>query len=125
MDDPADARCDGRLKQRLGVTDGVVEGDTFAGIANPVGVVEDARPFHRPAQSLRVGEVQRMRFQSARQGVCAVGVSGQRTYPEAIVQQTPGDVPAGVTEGAGHDGLVGVGQHLQFPFRSVKLVSSF
>ena len=40
--------------------------------------------------------------------------------PMAVVQQTPGDVPAGVTESAGHDGLVMVGQHLQFPFHSAK-----
>ncbi len=50
--------------------------------------------------------------------------SGQRAYLDAIVQQAPGDVLSSVTEGASHERLVRVRQHVQFPCRSTNLEKS-
>ena len=57
-----------------------------------------------------LGEVQGGHLHPAAEGVLRIGVAGQCPHADALVKQTPGDVPARIAEGAGDDGEVGVRQ---------------
>ena len=73
----------------------------------PVGVVEDARPLHRPAQPVRVREVQRGHFHQTAQWVAPCRSAAEGPHGDALVDEMPGDVSAGVDEGPDDDGHVG------------------
>ena len=104
MDYSADPRLLGGFEQDLRVFDRAVEGGLPASEPHPVGVVEDVGALHRPAQPVTVGEVERRRFHLPAEAVLRVEAAGQRPDADALVEQTPGDVPAGVAEGARDDG---------------------
>ena len=79
-------------------------------VPHPDGVVEDACSQHRAAKPVRIGEVQGGLLHQAAEGVPPVRTAGQGPDADALVEQTPGDIPACIAEGAGHDGEVGVWQ---------------
>ena len=64
--------------------------------------------MHRAAQPIRVGEVQRSRLHLT--GEEALRIQATRKCPDsdALVKQTPGDIPARIAEGAGDEGEVGM-----------------
>ena len=93
MDYPADASPPGGLEQPPGVLDREVEGDPAVRVPHPVGVVEDACSLHRAAQPVGVGEVQRGHLHPAAEGVIRIRAAGQCPHADALVKQTPGDMP--------------------------------
>ena len=74
------------------------------------GAHADLARKYRPAQPVRVGEVQGSRRHQVTERTFPVRVAGQSPHGNAFVQQAPGDVPAGVTECARYDGRIRMGQ---------------
>lgn len=99
-----------RAMQRPGVLHRLLEGGPSSTKPDPVGVVENAGSFHRPAQPIMIGEVQGSRRHPPVEGAFPPKVSSQSPYADALAQQSLGDVSTSVAEGAGYDGLIGVGQ---------------
>ena len=121
MDYPADASPLGSFEQRPRVLDREIEGDLAMRVPHPVGVVEDARSLHRVAQPIGVGEVQGSRLHPTAEGVLRIRAAGKCPHADALVKQTPGDVPARIAEGASDDGEVGVRYRVPFLTCSLKV----
>ena len=86
MDYSADARTLGGLEQRPRVLDREVEGYPAMRVPYPVGVVEDARSQHRPAQPIWVREIQRGHLHPAAEGVLSIRAAGQCSDADALVK---------------------------------------
>ena len=104
VEDPSDARPCRRVKQHSGVLHRLVEGGQPPPEPDPVGVVENSASLNRPAQPVRVGEVQGSRWHQAAERTFPARVAGQSAHADALVQQAPGDVPPSKAEGAGYYG---------------------
>ena len=74
----------------------------------PVGVIEDPRSLHRPAQPVRVREVHRGHFHETSQWVAPCRWAAKGPYADALVNETSRHVAARVTEGPGEHGQAGV-----------------
>ena len=68
---------------------------------------EDPRSLHRPAQPVRVREVQRGHFHQAALLVTPCRSTVEGPHGDALVNETPRHVSAGVAEGPGDDGQAG------------------
>ena len=71
--------------------------------ADPVGVVEDARPPKRLHQAGRIVKRERPGLDAPAERIGAMRRIRQRPHPAPRVQESLGDAPAGVPERPGHN----------------------